>query len=212
MNSLRLLQRSALIVAVALSLGLAVISEAALGGEHDHHHHAQGMDVMSDSYTRSLASYNIPDLKLVDMNGSAVSLREGLGGNDPVMLNFIFTTCTAVCPVMSATFHLVQTQLGAESSKLRMISISIDPENDTPAKLREYAARYQAGPQWTMLTGSAESSIAVQRAFGTFRGDKMNHAPATFIRAGGAGKPWLRLDGFASAPDIINEYHRLASR
>ena len=212
MNMQGLWQSGTLIAATALSLGMVLASGTALGGEHDHHHHAQGMDAKRDTYTRSLAAYNIPDLKLVDMNGAAVSLRERLEGNEPVMLNFIYTTCTAVCPVMSATFYHVQNQLGAESSKLRMISISIDPENDTPAKLREYAARYKAGPQWTMLTGSAESSMAVQRAFGTFRGDKMNHAPATFIRTGGADKPWLRLDGFASAPDIINEYRQLASR
>jgi protein SCO1/2 len=120
-------------VLAALSLGFAGM---ALGGEHDHHH-GQGMDAMRGMYTRSVSAYKIPDLKLVDMNGAAVSLREGLAGNEPIMLNFIYTTCSAVCPVMSATFHHVQNQLGPESSKVRMISISIDPENDTPAKLRE---------------------------------------------------------------------------
>lgn len=194
----------------ALLFALALVSGAALGGEHDHH--GQGMDRMRGVYTRSIASYEIPDLKLVDMNGAAVSLRDGLGGNDPIMLNFIYTSCTAVCPVMSATFYHVQDQLGPERDKVRMISISIDPENDTPERLREYAGKYHAGPQWKMLTGSAENSIAVQRAFHAFRGDKMNHAPATFLRAGGADKPWVRLDGFASAPDIIKEYHQLASR
>lgn len=214
MNMQKFLQMSALMATSALLFGLLVlISGAALSGEHDHHaHHGQGMDAMRGVYTRSVASYKIPDLKLVDMNGAAVSLREGLGGNEPVMLNFIYTTCTAICPVMSATFHHVQDQLGPESSKVRMISISIDPENDTPAKLREYAGKYHAGPQWKMLTGSAANSVAVQRAFDAFRGDKMNHAPATFIRAGGADQPWVRLDGFASAPDIIKEYRQLASR
>ena len=197
----------------ALSLGLALVAGLATAGEHDHHaHHGQGGGAMRGAYTRSVSTYTIPDLKLVDMNGTAVSLRDGLGGNEPVMLNFIYTTCTAICPVMSATFHHVQNQLGPESNKVHMISISIDPENDTPAKLREYAGKYHAGPQWKMLTGSAENSIAVQRAFETFRGDKMNHAPATFIRAGGADKPWVRLDGFASAPDIIKAYRQLASR
>jgi len=205
-------QLSASLAITMLSFGTALVSGMALGGEHDHHQHGQGMDAMRGVYTRSATSYHIPDLKLVDMNGASVSLREGLSGNEPIMLNFIFTTCTAICPVMSATFHHVQDQLGPESKKVRMISISIDPENDTPARLREYAGKYHAGPQWKMLTGSAENSIAVQRAFSVYRGDKMNHAPATFIRAGGADKPWVRLDGFASAPDIIKEYRQLASR
>ncbi|MFA5240775.1 MAG: SCO family protein [Sulfuricella sp.] len=191
----------------ALSFGIASM---ALGGEHDHH--GQGMDAMRGMYARSAAAYHIPDLKLVDMNGAVVSLREGLGGNEPVMLNFIYTSCSAICPVMSATFHHVQDQLGAERDRVRMVSISIDPEHDTPAALKAYAGKFRAGPQWRMLTGSTESSIAVQRAFGVYRGDKMNHAPATFIRAGGADRPWVRLDGFASAPDIIREYRQLAPR
>lgn len=204
---------SGMIAVGALSLGLALVAGVATAGEHDHHaHHGQGMDAMRGVYTRTFAAYKIPDIKLVDMNGAAVSLRDGLGGDDPIMLNFIYTSCTAVCPVMSATFHHVQDQLGADGGKVRMVSISIDPEHDTPARLRDYAGKYHAGPQWKMLTGSAENSIAVQRAFETFRGDKMNHAPATFIRAGGADKPWVRLDGFASAPDIVKEYRQLASR
>jgi len=177
------------------------------GDEHHHHHHA-----MADAaYQRSSASYSIPDVSLVDMDGAQVSLRDGLGGDEPVMLNFIFTSCTAICPVMSATFMQVQEGLGEERSKVRMVSISIDPENDTPARLREYAGRFHAGAQWRMLTGSVEDSIAVQRAFGAYRGGKMNHAPVTFLRAGGADKPWVRLDGLVSASDIIQEYRKLAA-
>lgn len=174
-----------------------------------HHHHAMAAD---SGYQRSLASYSIPDVRLVDMSGAEISLPSVLDGNDPVMLNFIFTSCTAICPVMSATFQQVQETLGEEGSKVRMVSISIDPENDTPEKLAEYAARFQAGPQWRMLTGSVEDSIAVQRAFGAYRGDKMNHAPVTFLRAGGSGKPWTRLDGLAAASDIVREYRSLAVR
>jgi protein SCO1/2 len=189
---------------VAMSAGRAQAET-----EHHHHHH-HAMDD-SSGYQRTSASYDVPDVRLVDRDGAQIALRDGLNGDGPVMLNFIFTSCTAICPVMSATFRQVQEQLGDERSKVRMVSISIDPENDTPARLREYAARFEAGPQWRMLTGSVEDSIAVQRAFGTFRGDKMNHAPATFLRAGGPGKPWVRLDGFASASDIIHEYRKLAA-
>lgn len=195
-----------------LFFGLAMSPCTSIGGEHDHHHHGAGMDDMRGVYTRSVASYKIPDLKLVDMNGATVSLRDDLGGKEAVMLNFIYTTCTAICPVMSSTFHHVQNQLGAEASKVRMISISIDPEHDTPEKLREYASKFRAGPQWNLLTGSVANSIAVQQAFNSYRGNKMNHAPATFIRAGGADNSWVRLDGFASAPDIIKEYRQFASR
>ncbi|MDD2700774.1 MAG: SCO family protein [Sideroxydans sp.] len=196
----------------ALLSGSAALASSGMARaemEDMHHHHHM---MMSDSsgYQSTLAAYEVPDVKLMDKEGAAVSLRDDLAGDEPVMLNFIFTSCTSICPVMSSTFQQVQQQLGEEGGKVRMVSISIDPEHDTPARLHEYAERYRANGNWQMLTGKLEDSIAVQRAFGAFRGDKMNHAPATYLRAGGPGTPWLRLDGFASASDIIREYHQLA--
>jgi protein SCO1/2 len=199
------------ILAITILFALAVVAMSAgrAQAETEHHHHHTMAD--SSGYQRVSESYEVPDVSLVDAGGVRISLREVLGGDEPVMLNFIFTSCTAICPVMSATFRQVQEQLGEERSKVRMVSISIDPENDTPDRLKEYAARFEAGPQWRMLTGSVADSIAVQRAFGAFRGDKMNHAPATFLRAGGPGQPWVRLDGLASAADIIHEYRTLVA-
>jgi protein SCO1/2 len=144
----------------------------------------------------------------VDENGKSVSLRELTDGSSPVMLNFIFTTCTTICPVMSSTFHQVQEGLGKKHKNVRMVSISIDPENDTPKKLKEYAAKNMAGAQWTFLTGSLENIIQVQKAFGAFAGEKMNHKPITFIRAKGA-KDWEKLEGLAEAEQVIKEYEKL---
>jgi protein SCO1/2 len=203
---------------MTLSMGIAVASTNSFASsdadqyqamEHHqmmehHHHHAMA----ANGYTRSIASYQTPDVKLMDTNGKEVALADSLDVNEPVMLNFIFTTCTTICPVMSATFFQVQEKLGQKAGTVRMVSISIDPEHDSPEKLNEYAKRFEAGPQWSMLTGSVEDSIAVQRAFNVYRGDKMNHEPVTFLRKG-ADKPWVRIDGFASADELLREYREL---
>ena len=196
----------------ALTLGLAPLSMSAMAEDHSHHHHHHhAMPAEADGYERSQAAYTVPDVKLVDADGAGVPLRSELAEQDkPVILNFIFTTCGAVCPVMSATFSQLQAALGPERDAVRMLSISIDPEEDTPAALKAYAGKYGAGPQWQMLTGSVADSIAVQRAFDVYRGDKMNHQPATFLRAA-PGQPWVRLDGFASADDILREVRQLRS-
>lgn len=162
-------------------------------------------------YARSVAAYALPDVRLVDMNGKPFGLRSDLDAGGPVMLNFVFTTCAAICPVMSATFAQVQQRLAPEGDRLRLVSISIDPEHDTPTRLREYARKFGAGPRWRFVTGSAEASIAAQRAFDVYRGDKMGHDPVTLMRAT-PGEPWVRLDGFASAPELIEEYRNLAHR
>jgi len=196
---------------LVLSLGLAPLPTSAIAEEalHAHHHHA--MPSVQDGYVRTLASYTVPDVKLLNADGAGVPLRSELADPDrPVILNFIFTSCGAICPVMSMTFSQVQAALGPARDAVRMVSISIDPEHDTPAALKAYAGKYGAGPQWQMLTGSLDDSIAVQRAFDVYRGDKMGHTPATFLRAR-AGQPWVRLDGFASAADILREYRQLTT-
>lgn len=202
---------SVLLAALALGLVSASLPMRASAGEHAghraHHHAAPG-----DGYVRTQAAYVVPDVKLVDADGAAVALRSELAAQDrPVILNFIFTSCSAICPVMSATFAQLQATLGPQREAVRMLSISIDPEQDTPAVLKAYAAKFDAGPQWRMLTGSREDSTAVQRAFAVYRGDKMGHTPVTFLRAS-PGQPWVRLDGFASAHDIAREYRQLAAR
>lgn len=198
----RFIPLAAAMSALLLTPGLATAQHH----DHSHHHHGAGMP--GSGYTRAEASYAVPDVTLVDMNGKKVSLRSELDTGGPVVVNFIFTSCTAVCPVMTVIFSQVQLALGRDAERPRMVSISIDPEYDTPARLKEYAARHEAGPDWHMLTGSKESILAVARAFDAWRGDKMNHTPSTYLRAG-ANKPWLRLDGFASPAEIVREYRSL---
>ncbi len=177
------------------SAGMAADDEHA----HHHHHHEAPAGVQ-----RSEASYALPDVTLIDQDGQRVPLRDLLDTDKPILANFIFTTCTAICPVMSATFAQVQQGLGADKDKVTMVSFSIDPEQDTPAALADYAKRFKAGPEWVFLTGSLEDSIEVQKAFDAYRGDKMNHAPLTLLRAS-PDAPWVRFDGFASAADLVKE-------
>ena len=89
-----------------------------------------------------------------------------------------------------------------------MISISIDPEYDTPEKLKQYAERFRAREGWTFLTGDLDTVIEVLSAFDAYRGDKMNHTPLALISIPGASS-WIRLEGFANAGDLMNEYQAL---
>ncbi|RLJ20394.1 hypothetical protein DJ031_06220 [bacterium endosymbiont of Escarpia laminata] len=165
----------------------------------------------SKGYRRSEHNYRMPERKLVSMDGQPTSLATELEGDKPVMLNFIFTTCTTICPVLSATFSQVRESLGSESRNVTMVSISIDPEYDTPERLNEYARLYGADDQWRFLTGRVEDIIAIEKAFDAYRGTKMSHEPLTFLRADG-DSPWVRIEGIASADDIVKEYEQLVSR
>jgi len=157
---------------------------------------------------RSTADYKVPPVKLVRDDGKTVSLAEELNDDRPVIMNFIFTTCTAICPVMSRVFSQFQSKLGDDRDKVHMVSISIDPEQDTPARLAEYASKFAAGPQWRFYTGTTETSIATQRAFDVYRGDKMSHLPVTLVRAA-PGKPWVRIEGFTTSDELLHEFREL---
>lgn len=161
-----------------------------------------------DNYQRSLRTYAVPDVVLTDADAKPVRLRELLASDDPVMMNFVFTTCSTICPIMVRVFAEVPSRLGATSKRLRMISISVDPENDTPKQLKTYAAHVGAGPRWQFLTGTVQDVRAVQAAFDNFRGDKMNHEPLTLLRQT-SGRPWVRIDGFAGPDELASEVRKI---
>ena len=181
-----------------------------ISGEADPHAHHRHM-MESKHYSRSLHDYQLPDVEVVTMAGEKTRLLDEVNPGKPVMVNFVFTTCTTICPIMIATFAQVQSELGAESGEVRMISFSIDPEYDTPERLREYAGRFNAGPQWQFLTGSLANSVAIQRAFDVYRGNKMNHEP-TYLMKAADSDTWVRIDGLAKAAEIVAEYHRLVGQ
>lgn len=154
--------------------------------------------------SRSSASYHVPDVELVRDDGKAVRLAPELDDGRPVVLTFIFTSCTTVCPTISATLAQLQRKLGPARDRVHLLSISIDPEFDTPARLRQYAMKFGAGPAWQHYTGTLDASLTVQRAFEVYRGDKMRHTPVTLLRSA-PGAAWVRIDGFAGADQLLAE-------
>ena len=194
-----------LLLILFLELGLLKVGYA----QEDHSAHHAMMHQKSAHYTRAVETYPIPEITLTNQDNKAIALPELLKSSERIALNFIFTTCTTICPVMTATFAKLRQQLGTSADQLLMISISIDPEQDTPAALQAYAKRYQANQQWQFLTGNLEPIIAIQKAFNAYTGNKMNHRPLTFFKQPNQANQWVRIDGLASSADLAKEYQRL---
>ncbi len=154
--------------------------------------------------TRTTVEYTVPKVALVRDDGKSVSLPDELNDGRPVVMNFIFTTCTSICPLLSDTLARLQDRLGPDRDRVHIVSISIDPEEDTPPVLAAYAKRYHAGPEWRHYTGTTEAIIETAKAFNAYRGDKMSHTPLTLVRPA-PGKPWIRFDGFATVDELLRE-------
>jgi protein SCO1/2 len=188
-----------------LGLAAAALLRPDLALAHADHHAGHPVD---PGVQRREVDYRVPGVDLVRDDGRRVAFASELAADRLVMLNFVFTTCTAICPVTSQIFAETQGRLAPLANRLQMLSVSIDPEQDTPAKLREYARRFGAGPQWRHYTGSPDASIVVQKAFDAWRGDKMNHQPLTLLRAPGTTH-WVRLEGFVSPTQLAAEARTL---
>jgi protein SCO1/2 len=190
------------VFAAALMASFALTAAADEAADpHAGHHPSPAATVV-----RSTANYSVPPIKLVRDDGKSVSLADELNDGLAVVLNFIYTSCSGICPLASHIFSQLQHKLGADRDGVHLVSISIDPEEDTPARLRDYASRYLAGPSWQHYTGTMAASIAAQRVFEVYRGDKMGHTPVTLVRSA-PGAPWVRFDGFATADMLLQELH-----
>ena len=199
--------RAALAAAALCATAAQAAAPADPMAGHEHH---QAASANNKNLKIASVDYKIPDVTLVRDDGKKVPFVKELDDGRPVLMNFIYTTCPGICPVMSHVFSQFQERVGADRIKLHMVSISIDPEQDTPARLRAYAKKFSAGSQWQHYTGTVQASVLAQKAFDAYRGDKMSHDPLTLMRAA-PGKPWVRVDGFASADDLLQQYLGLAA-
>lgn len=162
-------------------------------------------------YKRTVERYTIPDVVLINQDGKKVRFASLLSGNQPVVVDFIYGTCTTICPVLSAGYANLQGKLGPASQNVRLISITIDPENDSPKVLKEYLKRYRAKPGWDFLTGSRADIDAVMKGFNAYIPDKMSHYPLNLIRSPKDGT-WVRLFGIMSSREFLDEYMRVAEK
>jgi len=191
-------------VLAALLVSVLAAGQAA-AGDHCASHSPPSRQVR---YLKSTHRYDLPAVTLLDQDGRSVPLDAALRQDAPVALNFIFTTCTTICPVMSATFSALRKTLGREAGGLELISISIDPEHDRPEALKRYARRFGADPAWRFYTGGADDIRRVLAAFDALAGDKGNHRPITLFRRA-HGKEWVRLEGFASSQELAAELREM---
>lgn len=162
----------------------------------------------AETYTRTIERYKIPDVTLINQDGARIGLKKMFSCNKPVFVDFVYTTCTTICPVLSVNFANFQKQIDVESGKALLVSISIDPEFDTPKEMKTYLKRYRAKPGWEFLTGSREDIDQVLKAFNVFTLNKMNHLPVMLLKSPSDEK-WVRIYGLINAEKLLVEYEKV---
>jgi protein SCO1/2 len=115
---------------------------------------------------RRVVNKPVPDFRLVDQDRRTFEFSHARG--KIILVTFIFTTCPDVCPLFSAKFAAIQRALDEKKFKdYRLLSITADPERDSAAVLKEYAARFNAdSARWSFLTGARPDLAKAWQAFG----------------------------------------------
>ena len=166
-----------------------------------------GASALTDQPPNS--SMQIPDARVYDQDGKLHNFYSDFVKGRTVAINFIFTTCTGVCPPITATLRRVQQNLPPRTPAIQLISVSVDPETDTPARLHEFAAKFHAAPGWTFVTGDRDQIELILRALGTAVANKNDHTPMVLI-GNEPARHWTRVYGLSSPTTLIEAITKAA--
>ena len=154
--------------------------------------------IASDEWQLSEAL--LANMTVVDQTNTSHQFFEDLIKNKTVAINFIFSSCTSSCPLSTAIFRQVQKKLGRQ--KVQLITISVDPDSDTPERLLEFSKRFKAKPGWSFITGEKSTISGLLKNLGAYTADKNAHSNVVIL-GNEAKHQWTRLYGFPQADDII---------
>jgi protein SCO1/2 len=197
--------RNLLIKTIVLVL---VVAPAAYADEDPHAKHRAMMEQKSEPALEA-AEIDLRNRMVLDQDGLEMEFVTDAIGDHIVVMDFVYTTCTTICPVLSALFTQVQTKLGGEvvGSEVRLISMSVDPIRDTPQRLKAYSEKHRAGEGWLWLTGAKPDVDDVLTGLGAYTSNFEDHPTMVLIGDAQTGE-WKRLFGFPN-PDrivrIVNE-------
>ena len=125
---------------------------------------------------------SIPDVQVLDQNGQKKKFYTDLVKGKTVVINLVFTTCKAMCPLLGANFSKLQTALGDRLGKdVFLISVSTDPETDSPEKFKAWGERFKVQNGWTLVTGDKEGLDPLLRVLSGDGPRKDYHAPSVCI-------------------------------
>jgi protein SCO1 len=193
---------TAMVLAGGVLLGASGIAVA-----HGAHHQA------IPEAKPAAARVTLHDIQLVDADGQTVRFKSEAVANRLVVVGFIYTSCTSICPVTSAVFADVQARLRGKlgerfGNEVKLISVTVDPATDTPERLKAYAANFGTSAGWLWLTGERPQVNKVLSGLGAYAADFTRHSGAVLVGDARSGD-WTRFFGVPNPADIVDRVEKL---
>lgn len=183
MNRRKAIAASALMLAMALSMPRAWSHG---DGQHQGHSSRSPASVLGNP-VRPV------DAQLVDQHGRKLRFKSDALGDKVVVVSFVFTNCTDACPMVSHTFAQLQDSLAPLMEKrVRLVSLTVDPVRDTPARLKEYSAHFAPREGWLWLTGDVSNVAQALQSLGVHIRKPETHPAQILVGDPRTGR-WMRL-------------------
>jgi protein SCO1 len=146
----------------------------------------------------------LPDVLLVDSYGNPQDIKKLFSSHKVVVVDFIFTRCTTICPALTAIMSSTQQNLDQQQrNDVLFISISVDPKNDTPEKMQAYRTKAKADKNWVWLTGRPADINRTLRAFGVPANGRPEDHPPTILVGNNPQNRWLRWIGMPEPKALV---------
>lgn len=144
-----------------------------------------------------------PNLPVVTQDGKTLRFYDDVIKGKVVVVSFIYTSCTDICPLTTARLALVADQLGDTLGRdVFFVSMTVDPETDTPARLKTYAEAFTSNPGWLFLTGKPEDIRAINSKFGN-RSPLLAEHKMEIVLGNDATGDWQRDTPFGEIASIV---------
>jgi protein SCO1/2 len=193
-------------------LAVLLVMPALTWADEDPHAKHRAMMKQKSAPAVESVEIDLRDRMLVDHNGEDVQFVTDVIGDNIVVMDFVYTTCTTICPVLSALFTQVQGKLGGQvGDDVRLVSMSVDPIRDTPQRLNAYSAKHRAGEGWVWLTGNKPAVDDVLTGLGAYTSNFEDHPSMVLIGDGRTGE-WKRLFGFPNPDRIVQIVNDMRER
>jgi cytochrome oxidase Cu insertion factor (SCO1/SenC/PrrC family) len=182
---------------------------AAFGHEGEKHDDGQQSPTSALSSKSTPAEVKLVDLDLVDRTGKTVKFASEAVGDRIVVMDFVYTNCKTLCPVLSQMMAQVQDRLDdRQREAVRLVTVSVDPGTDTPERMDKTATVHGAGPDWLWLTGFKPDVDRVLVGLGVYTPDFTEHPSVVLVGDGRSGN-WTRFYGFPSTDQIYGKVEAL---
>ena len=152
----------------------------------------------------------VPDIKVVNQDGRHVRFNSQVVDGRIAIVTGFFTNCSSMCPFTQEKLAQVAKLLGPRLGKdVVIVSVSVDAENDTPARMKEWGEKFHIGPGWTLLSGNRAEVDTLLKSLGLFVELRQRHQSALMI--GSAATGWVRISSWTPSEKLARLVESMSS-